>query len=177
MSTKDQCRKFIEDIENCNYFEFADMMNRISQMFIIRFDYINWERSTCTCRKWLKYYRCSHVIVLASRLPNAASIRNYVDIEDDIFKMMKITRTRRQGRPKNIVGALSREPNELQSDKVGALYFVMMKLNLLHQLHSKQRQSTSQNVVGPLKRILDPKRLWQLLLLLSLNLLLNLKLY
>ena len=58
-----------------------------------------------------------------TRLPNASTNKAYVDIDADIFKMMKISRARQAGRPKKTVGALQRQANELQTDGGEILFF------------------------------------------------------
>ena len=104
-------------MERCSFKDLDDMMERMNEIVVVNFNYEVWEKSTCTCRKALKYYRCSHIIVLATRLPNASTNKAYVDIDDDIFKMMKISRARQAGRSKKTVGALQRQPNELQTNE------------------------------------------------------------
>ena len=119
--TKENCKKFIADIENCDFDDFDVMMARINEMFIVKFNYITWENSTCTCTKALKYYRCSHIICLASRLVNSSTQKNYVDISDDVFKMQKLNANRKAGRPAATVTALRKQPNEL-ADAVGVSF-------------------------------------------------------
>ena len=100
------------------------MMVRINLYGIVRFDYVTWENSTCTCRKAMKYYKFSHIINLATRLPkDTTSSTCYVDLTNDVFKMMVLTQRRKQGRPAKTVAALARQPNELQDSSTGGLLY------------------------------------------------------
>ena len=46
-----------------------------------------------------------------------------MDKNADIFKMIKISRPRKQRRPVAAVNALSRQPDELQENRVGGILF------------------------------------------------------
>jgi len=59
--------------------------------------------------------------------------------------MLKITRARRQGRPRMTVGALSRQPTDLQVDRVGILF-------------CDDDTSTSHQVENPTELVHKPKR-------------------
>ena len=44
------------------------------------------------------------------------SKETYVSLDDDIFKKIKLAANRRGGRPRNPVGPLSKQPNELSGE-------------------------------------------------------------
>ena len=58
----------------------------------------------CDCKNWMKVYKCSHIIALASRLRKC----NFADIP--------IRHKRKQGRPAGTAKALLRQPNEAQPE-------------------------------------------------------------
>ena len=116
---KVDCRRYLKDIELCSWTDFDTMFSELKLYQVIQFNDKSWEMSTCTCWYWLKYYRCSHILVLATIMPMKNNPTNtYVDMEEDIFKKMKLTANRTLGRPKKNKGALSHQPNELQEKTV-----------------------------------------------------------
>ena len=72
----------------------------------------------------LFYRKWSNIINLATRLPrDTTSSTCYVDLKNDVFKMMVLTHRRKQGRPANTVAALARQPNELQDSNTGGILY------------------------------------------------------
>ena len=63
---KAYCRKYLNDIHKCLYFDFDEFIEKLNEMVIIKFDFNTWENSSCTCERGLKYYKCNHVISLAA---------------------------------------------------------------------------------------------------------------
>ena len=119
---KVDCRRYLKDIELCSWTDFDTMFSELKLYQVIQFNDKSWEMSTCTCWYWLKYYRCSHILVLATIMPMKNNPTNtYVDMEEDIFKKMMLTANRTLGRPKKNKGALSHQPNELQENDCGGI--------------------------------------------------------
>ncbi|RMZ99197.1 hypothetical protein BpHYR1_000806 [Brachionus plicatilis] len=66
-----------------------------------------WELSTCSCKDWLKNYKCDHVIAVCSRL-------NLFHIKE-LAMNIPLERKCLPDRPKATTNALTRQPNETQN--------------------------------------------------------------
>ena len=65
---------------------------------------------------------------MAARLPNKSTNKFYLDINNDVFRMMKISNVRKPGRPAKTVGALLKQPSDLQKKRIVVFYIAMRVL-------------------------------------------------
>jgi hypothetical protein len=103
---KKECREFLENLNNSKIVDFDEYMLSTSRLNIIKINILTWELSTCTCKAWLKDYKCKYVIVVYEIL----DIVDYSVIGMDVA----LARKRKRGRPANTVSALQLQPNDLQ---------------------------------------------------------------
>ncbi len=66
--TKEQCRKYLQDINLNVYTDFDNMMQQVEEFRVIKINEHIWENSECSCKEWHKFLKCNHVIALATRL-------------------------------------------------------------------------------------------------------------
>ncbi|RNA24848.1 hypothetical protein BpHYR1_043696 [Brachionus plicatilis] len=92
-------------------YDASSIEKRWFRLFITyQFNRDEWELSTCSCKDWLKNYKCDHVIAVCSRL-KLCHIK-------EIAMNIPLERKRRPGRPKATTNALTRQPNETQNVNV-----------------------------------------------------------
>ena len=106
--TKQQCREIMQKMDECNYADFDEMWLHINQIRIVTLNKDCWENSECNCKNWLKFYKCDHVISLSARL----KLCSFVSVAYSI----PICHKRKPEKPTKTVGALLRQPNEIQAE-------------------------------------------------------------
>ena len=106
--TKDECRQYLKDVEECKWTDFDEMIQSIQKIRIIKLCNDEWENSECTCPSWQKDYKCNHVISLASRLRLASFAT--------VAYSIPLQHKRKRGKPKSTASALSIQPSDYQEE-------------------------------------------------------------
>ena len=106
--TKNQCREITQQMDECLYDDFDDMVIQINEIRMVKLNLECWENSECNCENWLKFYKCNHIISLAARL----KLCSFAQVAYSI----PILHKRKRGQPAKTASALLRQPNEIQAE-------------------------------------------------------------
>ena len=79
------------------------------------------------------------MIILATVIINSCTNKPNVQMDNDTFKMLKLSQNRKAGRPTITVSSLRRQPAELQADRAGIIFLTkqhqLIKHNNNHRCH------------------------------------------
>jgi hypothetical protein len=65
--TKDKCREYLAKIKSYDFDCFDRMFCYINSIRVVKLNLSCWEMSECSCRYWLKDYKCFHIASVAHR--------------------------------------------------------------------------------------------------------------
>ncbi len=85
-------------------------MSKVQDLVIINLNKTRWENSSCSCKSWQKYLKCSHIISLSVRLKLCTF--------STVAYSLPLCHKRKRGKPKKTANALQYQPNELQKEPV-----------------------------------------------------------
>ena len=103
--TKQDCVTFLNNANNANFINLEEMEAAFKNHSIIKINVSDWIRSECTCRDWLKLYKCKHIITQAQRMGLCHWDSGKVPL----------AAKRKRGAARKTLSALQRQPNELQA--------------------------------------------------------------
>jgi hypothetical protein len=65
--TKDKCREYLSKVKGCDFECFDRMFEYMNSIRVVKLNLSCWEMSECSCKYWLKDYKCFHIVSVAHR--------------------------------------------------------------------------------------------------------------